>query len=242
MGQQRSIIHENLNTPTVDRPEVCLEENEAAYIIQEVHEGICGTHIGGRALASKIARAGYYWPTLRRDCMEYVKRCDKCQRFAEGHRAPTKRLHSITSPWLFFKWGVDIFGLLPPTPGQVKFLIVMRSKDKATVHVGRASLVQRKNLDLLQEAQEITHVREYTIKARAARRHDRGVIPRKFEAGDLVLREITQKVETNKLTPAWDGPFRVLEEVGQGAYCLENLDGKKVPRTWNVASLRMYFS
>ncbi|RDX82658.1 Retrovirus-related Pol polyprotein from transposon 17.6, partial [Mucuna pruriens] len=38
----------------------CVNKGEAEYVIKEVHEGICGTHIGGRALASKIARARYY--------------------------------------------------------------------------------------------------------------------------------------------------------------------------------------
>ncbi|RDX80342.1 Pol polyprotein, partial [Mucuna pruriens] len=47
---------------------------KALYVIQEVHEGICGTHIGGRALMGKITRAGYYWPTLKADCMDYVRR------------------------------------------------------------------------------------------------------------------------------------------------------------------------
>ncbi|RDX74987.1 hypothetical protein CR513_45186, partial [Mucuna pruriens] len=60
----------------------CIEGDEARYIVREVHEGVCYTHIGGHALASKIAKAGYYWPTLKNDCMEYVKRCDKCQRCA----------------------------------------------------------------------------------------------------------------------------------------------------------------
>ncbi|RDX78897.1 Retrovirus-related Pol polyprotein from transposon opus, partial [Mucuna pruriens] len=78
----------------------CMDTNAAEY----VHEGICGTHVGGRALASKIARAGYYWPTLKKDCMEYVRRCDKCQRFAEAPKAHVERLHSFSSPWLFNKW------------------------------------------------------------------------------------------------------------------------------------------
>ncbi|RDX88965.1 Retrovirus-related Pol polyprotein from transposon 17.6, partial [Mucuna pruriens] len=38
----------------------CVDNDEGLYVIQEVHEGISGTHIGGRALAGKIARAGYY--------------------------------------------------------------------------------------------------------------------------------------------------------------------------------------
>ncbi|RDX73852.1 hypothetical protein CR513_46480, partial [Mucuna pruriens] len=56
----------------------CLDLNEAKYAMVEVHEGICGTHIGGRSLASKIARVDYYWPTLKKDCLEFVKKCDRC--------------------------------------------------------------------------------------------------------------------------------------------------------------------
>ncbi|RDY11322.1 Gypsy retrotransposon integrase-like protein 1, partial [Mucuna pruriens] len=102
----------------------CLDKDEAEYAMKEVHEGVCGTHIRGRALASKIARAGYYWPTLKGDCMNYVKKCNKCQRFVEGHRAPPEKLHAITSPWPFCKWGVDILGSFPLAPRQIKFLIV----------------------------------------------------------------------------------------------------------------------
>ncbi|RDX84949.1 Retrovirus-related Pol polyprotein from transposon 17.6, partial [Mucuna pruriens] len=68
----------------------CIDPEEAEYVIKEVHEGVCGTHIGGRALAGKIARAGYYWPSLKTDCMNYVRRCDTCRRFADSHQAPTE--------------------------------------------------------------------------------------------------------------------------------------------------------
>ncbi|RDX95029.1 Gypsy retrotransposon integrase-like protein 1, partial [Mucuna pruriens] len=97
---------------------------KSQYVVKEVHEGVCSTYIGGRELANKIARAGYYWPTLKNDCMKYVKRCDRCQRFAEVTTTPPKQLHSITSPWPFYKWGVDILGPFPPTPRQVMYLIV----------------------------------------------------------------------------------------------------------------------
>ncbi|RDY04061.1 rnhA, partial [Mucuna pruriens] len=38
----------------------CVKGEEARYVIKEVHKGVCDTHIGGRALASKIARADYF--------------------------------------------------------------------------------------------------------------------------------------------------------------------------------------
>ncbi|RDX92426.1 hypothetical protein CR513_25443, partial [Mucuna pruriens] len=351
----------------------CLDGDEAKYVMKEVHEGVCGTHIGGRVLTSKIARAGYYWPTLKGDCMSY--------RFAEGHKAPLERLHTITLPWPFYKWGVDILGLFPLAPGQIKFLIVavdyftkwVEAEPVATISAERvkrflwkkiicrfglpAEIVSdngtqfasktttefckelgikqifmsvehpqsngqveaankvilkglrrrleeakgrwakelpqvlwschttphstmnetpfrltfgteavipveigepsarktlfepsenetklRANLDMLQEVREAAHIREFAIKTRVAKMYNRRVIPRSFKPQDLVLRKVVQKAENNKLTPKWEGPFRIKREVGQGAYWLESLKGKEIPRTWNAVSLRMYYS
>jgi hypothetical protein len=102
----------------------CLTPKQAEYVIAEVHEELCGTHIGGQALAAKVLREGYYWPTMKEDCSKYVKRWDKCQRFSNLHHAPPEYLSSVISPWTFFKWGVDILGPFRLAQGQVKFLIV----------------------------------------------------------------------------------------------------------------------
>ena len=45
----------------------CLLPSEADYALREVHEGICGNHLEGQALANKILRQGYYWPTMQDD-------------------------------------------------------------------------------------------------------------------------------------------------------------------------------
>ncbi|XP_064966400.1 uncharacterized protein LOC135675135 [Musa acuminata AAA Group] len=45
----------------------CLEPDEAQMVLTETYEGVCGEHIGGRTLAHKILRQGYYWPTMCRD-------------------------------------------------------------------------------------------------------------------------------------------------------------------------------
>ena len=65
---------------------------------------------------------------------------------------------------------------------------------------------------------------------------------RGFEVGDLVLKRITNPTKKGKLSPNWEGPFRVLEKLHNGAYKLETLEGIEIPRIWNVASLKMYFS
>ncbi|XP_016164614.1 uncharacterized protein LOC107607148 [Arachis ipaensis] len=72
----------------------CLNTEEAREVMDEVHEGICGNHIGGRALAAKIVRTGYYWPTMKRDCITKVKKCDKCQKHEAISTKPAEVLHS----------------------------------------------------------------------------------------------------------------------------------------------------
>ncbi|KAK2456096.1 hypothetical protein QL285_003492 [Trifolium repens] len=86
----------------------CIEEDKVDYILREIHEGINSQHLGGRSLARKALRDGYYWPTMQQDSKEHVKKCDKCQRHADMHLAPPNELKSLSSPWPFAWWGMDI--------------------------------------------------------------------------------------------------------------------------------------
>ena len=38
----------------------CLGNEEADYVMREVHEGICGNHSGSRSLVHKLVRARFY--------------------------------------------------------------------------------------------------------------------------------------------------------------------------------------
>ncbi|RVW17418.1 Gypsy retrotransposon integrase-like protein 1 [Vitis vinifera] len=102
----------------------CLGHSEAQYVLVELHEGICGNHSGGRSLAHRAHSQGYYWPTMKKDAAAYVKRCDKCQRHAPIPHMPSTTLKSISGPWPFAQWGMDIVGPLPAAPAQKKFLLV----------------------------------------------------------------------------------------------------------------------
>ena len=42
----------------------CVDEDEAKYILEEIHEEICGDHASPRSLVSKVIRIGYFWPTM----------------------------------------------------------------------------------------------------------------------------------------------------------------------------------
>ena len=52
----------------------CITRKDIEYVLREVHEGICGNHIGARALVGKVLRQGYYWPTILKDVTHLVKK------------------------------------------------------------------------------------------------------------------------------------------------------------------------
>ena len=56
----------------------CIVGKDADYVLREVHEGVCGNHIGARALAGKVLRQGYYWPTMLRDATDLIRKCKIC--------------------------------------------------------------------------------------------------------------------------------------------------------------------
>nr|XP_025661213.1 uncharacterized protein LOC112756811 [Arachis hypogaea] len=91
----------------------CLHPDQTDYVLREVHEGCCGHHIGGKALARKLIRAGYYWPSMMKDSREFVRKCVKCQQNANFHKAPTSELSLLTSTRPFAQWGVDLLGPFP---------------------------------------------------------------------------------------------------------------------------------
>lgn len=89
---------------------LCVTEEEAEHLIKEIHEGTGAPHMNGYMLAKKIIRLGYYWSTMERDCHAHVKKCHKCQLFASGQHLPSMPLTSMSSPWPFAVWGIDIIG------------------------------------------------------------------------------------------------------------------------------------
>lgn len=81
---------------------------EAVYVLREIFKGVYGNHSGGWALAQKVLKQGYYWPTLKKDAEQFAKRCNKCQRFATIQWKPSQELNVASSPWPFPKWRIDL--------------------------------------------------------------------------------------------------------------------------------------
>ncbi|KAL0414933.1 UNVERIFIED_CONTAM: hypothetical protein Slati_3325200 [Sesamum latifolium] len=102
----------------------CLSTEEGIHILQEIHSGCCGAHVGTRILANKALRAGYFWPTMKQDAIRLVSKCEKCQKHSSLIHQPAEPLTTMLSPCPFRQWGIDIVGPFPLAVGQRKFLLV----------------------------------------------------------------------------------------------------------------------
>ncbi|GJU03125.1 reverse transcriptase domain-containing protein [Tanacetum coccineum] len=102
----------------------CVGPLQANYVLREIHEGSCIMHAGTQSVMAKALRIGYYWPTMHEDARKLIRACQDCQVYKPVPRNPQQKLSPITSPWPFYKWGIDIAGPFPKGTGKVKFLIV----------------------------------------------------------------------------------------------------------------------
>ena len=97
------------------------------------------------------------------------------------------------------------------------------------------------DLLLLEEARRRAAVRAARYQQGLRRYHSRHIRPRTLETGDLVLRRILSREGLHKLSPMWEGPFRVVQVSRPGAARLETEDGDPVPNPWNIQHLRKFY-
>ncbi|CAL9011308.1 unnamed protein product [Prunus brigantina] len=95
-------------------PLKCLGESEARQAMQEIHAGECREHQGMKKLHRQLLSIGYYWPTMKKDAHDFVKKCHTCQIHANLN---------MRTPWPFHTWGLDLIGTIhPPSDGYIWIL------------------------------------------------------------------------------------------------------------------------
>ncbi|KAK2999843.1 hypothetical protein RJ639_023861 [Escallonia herrerae] len=141
--------------------------------------------------------------------------------------------------------GETPFSLSFGTEALIPIEIGLPSLRLTTYDTVRNEEALRANLDLLDEQREQAAMRLAAYQHRVSKFYDQRVRPRIFRVGDLVLRRITASAPRDaigKLAPNWEGPYKVVKLGGPGAYHLETMDGKEIPRTWNATNLRRYYA
>ncbi|XP_074362373.1 uncharacterized protein LOC141702620 [Apium graveolens] len=107
-----------------------------------------------------------------------------------------------------------------------------------------AEVNQRLHLDLLDEARMNSQLKLAAYQQRVASYFNKKVKSVPYKVRDLVLRKVmpnTKIAQHGVLGANWEGAYKVKAIIWKGTYCLEDLDGKLIPRTWNTEHLRKYY-
>jgi hypothetical protein len=102
----------------------CLSRTEGMELMKEIHAGLCGSHIESRPLLGKVFRQGFYWPKEASDAAELVHKCEGCQKCARDQKQPSSLTQLKLPTWPLQRWGLDLLGPLPPTQGNLKYVVV----------------------------------------------------------------------------------------------------------------------
>ncbi|XP_075076818.1 uncharacterized protein LOC142163431 [Nicotiana tabacum] len=140
--------------------------------------------------------------------------------------------------------------------GEIPFSLVYEAEALIPVEIGEPSTRYAQaseesneeemqiNLDLLEERRETALIRMTAQKQVMKRYYNQKAHLRYIKIGDYVLKKVfqsTRAANAGKLSQTWEGPYKIYDIVGKGAYELETLDDKILPSNWNAVHLKRYY-
>ncbi|KAK4389700.1 hypothetical protein Sango_2307000, partial [Sesamum angolense] len=101
-----------------------------------------------------------------------------------------------------------------------------------------------RNFDLvtIEQIRDIAYVKILHYKGLMMKSYNNRVKLRNFQVGDLVLKEVDVSKHVRKLDPSWEGSYKVIEVKKKGTYQLQDMEGKELPRLWNVHNIRKFYA
>ena len=97
------------------------------------------------------------------------------------------------------------------------------------------------DLGYLEERRRRAALRAARYQQSLRRYHQRHVRARSLCVDDLVLRRVQTRAGLSKLSPMWEGPYRVIGVPRPGSVRLATGDGTELPNPWNIEHLRRFY-
>ena len=103
----------------------CVSNDDQIEVLTFCNSEACGGHFSARKMVDKILQAGFYWPTLFKDCFEFFKTCARCQQLGGVTKRNMMPLTPILIIEIFDCWGYDFMGPFPPSCGYFYILLAV---------------------------------------------------------------------------------------------------------------------
>jgi hypothetical protein len=101
--------------------------------------------------------------------------------------------------------------------------------------------LRREDVDFIDELGWQAAIRNARYNQALRRYHQRFVHSRELRVGDLVLRRVLNREGLHKLSPRWEGPFKVTEISRPGCVRLATTEGVPLPNPWNIEHLCKFY-
>jgi transposase InsO family protein len=119
--------------------------------------------------------------------------------------------------------------------------IIMGSPRVQAFEESMQGQLRREDMDFVDERRWWAAIQNARYNQALRRYHQRFVHSRELRVEDLFLRRVLNQEGLHKLSPSWEGPFKVTEVSRPGCVCLATTEGESLPNPWNIEHLRKFF-
>nr|GFC07162.1 reverse transcriptase domain-containing protein [Tanacetum cinerariifolium] len=241
----------NETFPLESLNKVAHKDPKAIDILNACHSGPTGGHYGANYTAKKVFDSGFYWPTIYKDAIKLVKRCDSCQRQGIISQKDEMPHNFIQICEIFDVWGIDFMGPFPSSKGNKYILVAVDYLSKwveaKALPTNDARLVVKFLKSLFspfgtpkaiisdrgthfyndQFSRVMAYENSLIYKERTKKLHDDKIKNCIFNVGDQVLLFNSRlEIFSGKLKSRWSGPFTISEIYPYGIAKLIHPDGR----------------
>lgn len=108
----------------IEEPQQVVPEEERERVLREYHDSPTAGHYGVERTLKKIV-SRYYFTGMRKFISDYVKNCAECQKYKALNLKPSGLLQTPVTANRFEVISVDLFGPLPVTVHQNRWILVV---------------------------------------------------------------------------------------------------------------------
>jgi hypothetical protein len=101
--------------------------------------------------------------------------------------------------------------------------------------------LRREDVDFIDERRWQAAIRNARYNQALRRYHQRFMHSKELRVGDLVLRRVLNREGLHKLSPSWEGPFKVTEVCRSRCVRLATTEGVPLPNLGNIEHLRKFY-
>ncbi|GJY64743.1 putative reverse transcriptase domain-containing protein [Tanacetum coccineum] len=220
-------------------------------VMHESHKSKYSIHPGSDKMYQDL-KLLYWWPNMKADIATYVSKCLTCAKVKAEHQKPSGLLQQPIRiprmdrhlPLVEFSYNNSYHASIKAAPYEALY----EQKCRSPVCWSEVGDSQLTGLELIRDTTEkIVQIKNRLLTARSRQKSyaDKRAKPLEFEVGDMVLLKVSPWKgavhfgKRGKLSPCYNGPFKILARVGPVAYTLELPEELKgIHSTFHVLNLK----